>query len=123
VLRVLTAGPRGAILLLDWDRFRAFLPLGISDGDFENLRMGEDIGRVTVLLLAESGYAPLNPPDWIANLNPRLVLLSIAPDDPDGLPDREVLESLRGYSLLRTDQNGWVHITTDGHQMWVEVEK
>jgi competence protein ComEC len=123
VLRVLTAGPRGAILLLEWDRFRALLPLGISDGDFETLRMGEDIGRVTVLLIADSGYAPLNPPDWIANLNPRLVLLSIAPDDPDGLPDREVLESLSSYSLLRTDQNGWVHITTDGHQMWVEVEK
>ena len=123
VLRVLAAGPRGAILLLEWDRFRALLPLGISDSDFESLRMGEDIGRVTVLLLADNGYAPLNPPDWITNLNPRLALLSIAPDDWDGLPDRETLEALSGYSLLRTDQNGWIHITTNGQQMWVEVEQ
>jgi competence protein ComEC len=85
--------------------------------------MGEDIGRVTALLLADNGYAPLNPPVWITNLNPRLVLLSIAPDDRDGLPDPEILEALSGYSLLRTDQNGWIHITTNGQQMWVEVER
>jgi competence protein ComEC len=123
VLRVLSAGPRGAILLLEWDRFRALLPLGSSDGDFESLRMGEAVGRVTVLLLADNGYAPLNPSVWITNLNPRLILLSVAPDDRDGLPDRETLEALSGYSLLRTDQNGWIHITTDGQQMWVEVER
>jgi len=122
-MRVLTAGPRGAILLLEWDRFRALLPLGISDGDFESLRMGEDIGRVTVYLLADNGYAPLNPYEWIANLNPRLALLSVASDDRDGLPDKTVLESLKGYTLLRTDQNGWIHLTTDGQQMWVEVER
>jgi competence protein ComEC len=122
-LRVMAAGPRGAILLLEYDRFRALLPLGISDGDFEILRMGEDIGRITLLLLGDNGYAPLNPPDWISNLNPQLVTLSVAPDDRDGLPDRETLDALNGYSLLRTDQNGWIHITTDGQQMWVEVER
>jgi beta-lactamase superfamily II metal-dependent hydrolase len=122
-MRVVAAGPRGAILLLAWDHFRALLPLGISDGDFEDLRMGEGIGRVTILLLADNGYAPLNPPEWIANLNPRLVLLSVAAGDQDGLPDKEVLETLRDTTLLRTDQNGWVHFTTDGRQMWVEVER
>ncbi len=122
-LRVLAAGPRGAILLLERDRFRALLPLGVSDGDFESLHMGEDIGRVDVLLLADNGYAPLNPPEWITNLNPGLVLLSIAADNPDGLPDSEVLEALLGYPILRTDLNGWIEITTDGQQMWVEVQK
>ncbi|MHA2429197.1 MAG: hypothetical protein ACXADB_14340, partial [Candidatus Hermodarchaeia archaeon] len=122
-LRVLAAGPRGAVLLLEYDRFRALLPLGVSDGDFESLRMGEDIGKVTVLLLADNGYAPLNPPGWISNLNPHLVTLSVAPDDRDGLPDQETLDTLSGYSLLRTDQDGWIHITTDGQQMWVETER
>jgi beta-lactamase superfamily II metal-dependent hydrolase len=39
------------------------------------------------------------------------------------MPDSEVLESVKGYDLLRTDKNGWVEITTDGQQMWVNVER
>ena len=122
-LRVLTAEKRGAILLIEWDCFRALLPLGAHEDDFESLRMGRDVGSVTALLLADNGYAPLNPPEWINNLNPQLVLLSVAPDDPSGLPDRQTLDALGGYSLLRTDQHGWIHISTDGEEMWIEVEK
>ena len=122
-LRVLSAGKRGAILLVEWDHFRALLPLGAHEDDYESLRMGLDIGPVTVLLLADNGYAPLNSPEWINNLNPQLVLLSVAADNPAGRPDVETLDILGGYSLLRTDQHGWIHITTDRNQMWVEVEK
>jgi beta-lactamase superfamily II metal-dependent hydrolase len=52
-----------------------------------------------------------------------LVLLSVSAADQNGMPDTEVLESLKDYELLRTDQNGWVEITTDGEQMWVNVER
>ncbi|MBM3143831.1 MAG: DUF4131 domain-containing protein [Chloroflexi bacterium] len=123
ILSVLTAGKRGAILLLAWENFRAVFPLGAHEDDYENLRMGKDIGSITALLLADNGYAPLNPSGWIANLNPQLVLLSVAPDDPSGRPDKETLDALGGYSLLRTDQHGWIHISTDGERMWVEAEK
>jgi competence protein ComEC len=122
-LRVLTSGSRGAILLLEWGSFRALLPLGADYEDLESLGMGRDVDPVTALLLAEGGFSQLNPPEWIQNLRPQLVLLSIAPDNPDGLPDRETMEALGGYSLLRTDRNGWIHISTDGEQMWVEVER
>lgn len=121
-IRVLTSGSRGAILLLQWKNFRAALPLGAHEEDYQNLRMGKDIGPVTILLLAENGYSPLNPPQWIDNLNPQLVLLGVAADDPSGLPDNDTLDALGGYSLLRTDQHGWIHISTDGENMWVEVE-
>ena len=40
-----------------------------------------------------------------------------------GLPDRETLQALQGYPLLRTDLNGWGEISTDGEQIWMEVEK
>jgi hypothetical protein len=39
------------------------------------------------------------------------------------MPDGEVLESLKDFELLRTDQNGWIEITTDGTHMWVNVEQ
>ncbi|HSK88014.1 MAG TPA: hypothetical protein VK880_06655, partial [Anaerolineales bacterium] len=122
-LRTLTVGPRGAILLIEWQNFRALLPIGMSFEALDELRSGAGVGPVNVLLLADAGYTPSNPPEWIANLNPELVLLSVDAADENGMPDREVLESLKDYDLLRTDQNGWVEITTDGTQMWVNVER
>jgi beta-lactamase superfamily II metal-dependent hydrolase len=56
-------------------------------------------------------------------LNPKLVVLSVAAGDEDGLPDQEVLDSLEGYSLLRTDRNGWIDVSTDGVEMRVTVER
>ena len=75
------------------------------------------------MLLADSGYAPSNPPEWIANLRPQVVLLSVSAADRQGIPAPETLALLQGYTLLRTDRNGWIELSTDGKQMWVEVEK
>jgi hypothetical protein len=74
------------------------------------------IGLYTVLVGA-------NPPEWIVNLNPQLVLLSVSARDGDGRPAPEMLETVQGFTLLRTDRNGWIELTTDGEQLWVEVEK
>jgi hypothetical protein len=30
---------------------------------------------------------------------------------------------MEDYTLLRTDLNGWIEITTNGKQMWVNVER
>jgi beta-lactamase superfamily II metal-dependent hydrolase len=79
--------------------------------------------NISALLLAESGYAPVNPPELIEHLSPQVVLLSVAAADKTGLPSSETVQALEGYNLLRTDKNGWIQITTDGNQMWVEVEK
>ncbi len=123
VLRVLLAGPRGAVLLVEWKNFRLLIPSGADFDTFDTLDDGRAVGPVSAMLLAESGYFPANPPEWIANLNPQLVILSVAADDPTGLPDEEVLDALAGYSLVRTDQNGWVMVTTDGEGVWVEAER
>jgi competence protein ComEC len=123
ILRVLTVGPRGAVLLVEWKNFRALLPVGISFEALDELRQGASIGPVSVLSLADSGYAASNPPEWIANLNPEIIVLSVAAADPNGMPDSEVLEIIQDYGVLRTDRNGWVEITTNGERMWVNVER
>jgi competence protein ComEC len=122
-LSVLSIDARGADLLLKWGNFRLVLPMGIDFTALETLRGNSAMRSVSALLLAESGYAPLNPPDFISFLHPQLALLSVAPADKTGLPSPETLDALRGYNLLRTDQNGWIELTTNGTQMWVEVEK
>jgi beta-lactamase superfamily II metal-dependent hydrolase len=122
-LTVLVAGERGAVFLVEWGNFRAVLPIGINFEDLDELDYGHRIGPVSALLLADQGYAPSNSPEWIAALHPQLLLLSVAAGDKDGRPDRETLETIQGYTLLRTDQNGWIQLSTDGGQMWVEAEK
>ncbi len=123
VLRVINVNSRGAVLLLEWNEFRALLPVGMNFTALEELSYGEDIEQVSLLLLGDSGYAPIHPPEWFANLNPQLIVLSVAAGDPDGLPHEGTLEAIEDYSLLRTDHNGWIEVTTDGVEMWVEVER
>ncbi len=78
---------------------------------------------MSVLSLADSGYAISNPPEWINNLNPELVVLDVSAADENGMPDTEVLDLVKDYDLLRTDKNGWIDVATDGRQMWVNVER
>jgi competence protein ComEC len=123
LLQILNVNSRGAVLLLEWNKFRALLPIGMNFTALEELRNGEEVGIVALLLLGDSGYAPINPPEWIANLNPQLIVLSVAAGDKDGLPHEGTLEATEDYPLLRTDENGWIEVTTDGKKMWIEIER
>jgi competence protein ComEC len=116
-------GPRGSVLLIQYKNFQALLPIGLSEGMLEELKYGAVINKVDVLLLADAGYAPTNPPELIQNVNPQLTVLSVSAGDPDGLPSQDVLDSLDGYSLLRTDRSGWITVITDGEAMRVETER
>jgi hypothetical protein len=122
-LRVLAVGKRGMVLLCEWGRFRALLPIGIDFDMLEALQNDPSLGEVTALLLADSGYAPANPPEWIDKMHPQVVLLSVAAGNRQGLPSPEMLEAIQGHNLLRTDRNGWIELSTDGEQMWLEVER
>ena len=52
-----------------------------------------------------------------------MVLIGVSAADEEGLPSPETLELLQGYRVLRTDRNGWIELTTDGENMWVEAER
>lgn len=122
-LHILSASSHGAVLLVEWGNFRALLPVGLDFTAMDRFTADVSQAPVTVLLLAQSGYAPLNPPEWIARWQPQLVLLSVAAGDYEGRPQAETLAAVEGYHLLRTDQNGWIEVSTDGKNMWVEVEQ
>jgi competence protein ComEC len=123
MLTVLTTGGRGAVLLLEYQNFRTLLPVGMSFDALDELSYGDDVGPVSVLSLADEGYAASNPEEWITNLNPELVVLSVDAADQNGMPDDETLEIVKDYALLRTDKNGWIEISTNGSEMWVNVER
>lgn len=121
-LEVLAVSTRGCVLLLEYENFRAVVPIGIGEDTLEELELGRFFYKVDILLLADAGYAPSNPPEWIANLKPQLTILSVEMGDPDGLPSQAVLDALDGYALLRTDVSGWISIKTDGQSMHVQTE-
>jgi beta-lactamase superfamily II metal-dependent hydrolase len=122
-MHVLAVTSRGAVFLLEYERFRVLLPVGLDFEQLESLSQDARLSQLTALLLADSGYAPVNPPEWVAKLRPQVVLLGVGAGDPDGRPSPETIEAVNDYSLLRTDRNGWVEMTTDGEQLWVEVER
>jgi competence protein ComEC len=122
-IEVQATGPKGSVLLIQYKNFRALFPIGLSAGMLESLEFGKKIGNVDVLLLADSGFESSNPPEMIQNVNPQLTVLSVAAGDSEGLPAQLVLDSLDGYSLLRTDRNGWISVRTDGDTMQVEAQR
>lgn len=81
------------------------------------------LAALVMMLLADSGYGPSNPPEWLRALSSQLELLSVAADGYQSRPDPAVLKVLAGRNLLRTGRNGWVEVTTDGEQMRVQVER
>lgn len=118
-LEVVDSGNRGALLMLDWEGFRAILPLGL---DFEMLERSDNgwaFGPIDLLVLADNGYLPLNPASWIETLDPTVIWLS----GNSAPPSHEMLQAIAGRNLLRNDLHGWLRITTDGQQLWIETER
>ena len=84
-LQVIFTDSHGAVLLLIWNNFRMLLPMGMDFDAIDNLQQNPAMRNISAVLLAESGYAPLNPPELIASLHPQLAVLSVAPADRTGL--------------------------------------
>jgi hypothetical protein len=111
-LEVLAASRSGAVLLLEWRNFRTSLPVGLDEDLCQSLLEEPGLLPVNALLLASSGAADLNPPEWLPAWGPQVVLLSVGSGDRRARPASETLAAVEGYTLLRTD----------GERIWVEVE-
>jgi hypothetical protein len=59
-LEVLAGTRRGAVLLLEWDRIRALLPVGLGFETMGALLEDRSQPPLTALLLVDSGHASLN---------------------------------------------------------------
>ena len=76
--------------------------------------------QVMVLPLMIYYFSNLSLISLLAN---SLILLSVAAGDRDGQPDPDALQAVAGYNLPRTDQHGWIELSTDGERLWVEAER
>ena len=76
--------------------------------------------RADVLKFAHHGSAKQSPA-FLDAVRPAVALVSVGPDNSYGLPNESVLEALRrsGTLVLRTDLDGDVAATLDGHGLRV----
>ncbi len=79
----------------------------------------EDQLRADVLKIAHHGSKNSTTEEFLAAVHPRLAVISAGEDNPYGHPSPELLERLEkaGVRILRTDQNGAVHVLTDGERL------
>ena len=75
---MLTVGPRGAVLLVEWENFRALLPIGMSFEALDELRNGGGHWSRERALAGRFGVRGLEPAGMDRNLNPEMVVLSVA---------------------------------------------
>jgi competence protein ComEC len=121
-LEVVAIASNGSALLVTYGDLRVLLAPAGGEG-LAASPGGRPIVPVTAALLADGGSAAANPADWLQGIRPWVSLISVEAGNRRGLPSPETLAALAGSTVLRTDLNGWIELTSDGEQLWVEVER
>ncbi|HVO71866.1 MAG TPA: ComEC/Rec2 family competence protein [Aggregatilineaceae bacterium] len=89
------------------------------------LRAGWYIGS-TVLMLPAHGSPTANTAVFLRAAQPQVAVATVGAGNRSGLPAPETVEMLREVTsgpLYRTDQQGTVEMTTDGHMLWIATER
>lgn len=105
-----------AVLLVEYGGFRALLA-GDAGWDAEQRLLGS-VGQVDLLKVGHHGSATASGTRWLDELDPKVAVISVG-RNRYGHPSREALERLKaaGSDVWRTDRDGPVTVTTDGHTM------
>jgi competence protein ComEC len=92
-----------------------------SDLSTEGQQALLDSGRwpmASVLQLPQHGRVRSLNEDFLAAVQPQLVVLQSEATNRLGDPNPDTLALLGDVPLLRTDQQGTIHLWTDGHNLW-----
>ncbi len=86
------------------------------------IRAGNDV-QADVLKVAHHGSLTSTSPLFLRRVRPLLDVISVGADNRFGHPAPEVLRRLQDDTVLRTDLNGDVTVSTDGERLWVETQR
>jgi competence protein ComEC len=76
-----------------------------------------------VLKVGHHGSNSATSSEFVEAVNPSVAVIQVGADNDYGHPTEEVLATMDGRLILRSDRDGRVHIASDGRQMWIETEK
>ena len=77
----------------------------------------------TVLKVGHHGSKGSTGAAFVQSVNPLVAVIQSGADNSYGHPHAETLERLTGRLVLRNDRQGRLHLSSDGHQMWIVPEK
>jgi competence protein ComEC len=77
----------------------------------------------TVLKVAHHGSKFSTSEEFVRSVDPLLAVIQVGAGNDYGHPSPETLARLAEQTILRTDENGAIEVTSDGRQMWVETEQ
>ncbi|MBN2258263.1 MAG: ComEC/Rec2 family competence protein [Anaerolineaceae bacterium] len=108
------------VFFLNWKDFFMLIPINIDRSDWLIKSLNTQSNETfSVIQLAANGDQEHNPRGIIRLANPTLIIVNSAPGEST-TGGAGLYEDI---SMLTTKQNGWVHIITDGSQLWVETER
>jgi competence protein ComEC len=79
--------------------------------------------QAPVLKVAHHGSRTSTSADFLATVQALTAVISVGEDNRYGQPALETLDRLDGRPVFRTDLNGDVQISTDGHKLWIETQR
>ncbi len=122
-LEFLSVSDSGALIMIEWDSSRILLAPGADPALILESLDDPRLRSVSAVLLPAGGYAAVNPDEWLKHLDPGVILLSLRTGEmPAELP-KNISGPLLNRSILRTDINGTIDLTTDGSKLWIEVDR
>ena len=77
----------------------------------------------TVLKVAHHGSKSATGAGFVAAVGGPIAVIQVGVGNDYGHPNAETLARLAGRMILRTDEDGRIHVWSDGRQVWVEEEK
>jgi len=96
------------------------------EAEFELIAQGVRLAS-TILKVAHHGSTTSTTAELLAEVNPRIAIITVGSDNPFGLPGSEVLTRLEQYpeleNIYRTDESGTIRFTTDRERLWVRTQR
>jgi competence protein ComEC len=77
----------------------------------------------TVLKVAHHGGDSSSSTAFLKAVQPQVAVISVGENNTFGHPSYEVLDRLEEALLYRTDRDGTVAVSTDGHTLWIETDR
>ena len=106
------------VMELNFGRHR-FLFAGDIETNAEQHLIGK-IGDIDVLKVPHHGSKSSSSIDWLNELRPEIAVISCGAGNSFGHPHAQTLFNLKNSEYFRTDEDGMVVVSSDGHQLQVK---
>jgi competence protein ComEC len=117
------ANNRSIVMHLQYGQVSFLLTGDIEEPVEARLIRSEIPLSATVLKSPHHGSKTSSTDTFLEAVNPHLVVISAGQDNKFGHPAPEVLDRYaeHGLTVLRTDEQGTIELSTDGERLWVET--